>query len=130
MMAANGKKVWMDGRLVDFADARVHVLTHTLHYGVGVFEGIRAYPTSGGGAVFRLREHVDRLITSARFYHMPIPYSAEEIERAILDTQAARNPPGVHPAAGLPGRARARGQESEGKGLPGRGCDSRQEVPR
>jgi len=90
MMAANGKKIWMDGRLVDFADAHVHVLTHTLHYGVGVFEGIRAYPaTGGGGVVFRLREHVDRLIASAGFYHMPIPYSAEEIERAILDTQAA-----------------------------------------
>jgi len=89
MMAANGKKIWMDGRLVDFEDAHVHVLNHTLHYGVGVFEGIRAYPTARGGAVFRLREHVDRLIASAKFYHMPIPYSAEEIQRAILDTQAA-----------------------------------------
>ncbi|HYA70871.1 MAG TPA: branched-chain amino acid transaminase [Thermoplasmata archaeon] len=89
MMAANGKKIWMDGRLVDFADAHVHVLNHTLHYGVGVFEGIRAYPTARGGAVFRLREHVDRLVTSARFYHMPIPYSPEEISRAILETQAA-----------------------------------------
>jgi len=90
MMAANGKKIWMDGRLVDFADANVHVLTHTLHYGVGVFEGIRAYPTGdGGGAVFRLREHVDRLIISARFYHMPIPYTADEIGKAILETQAA-----------------------------------------
>ena len=90
MMAANGKKIWMDGRLVDFADANVHVLTHTLHYGVGVFEGIRAYPTvDGGGAVFRLRQHVDRLITSARFYHMPIPYTADEIGKAILETQAA-----------------------------------------
>ena len=89
MMAANGKKIWMDGRLVDFADAHVHVLNHTLHYGVGVFEGIRAYPTAHGGAVFRLREHVDRLITSARVYHMPIPFSADEIGKAILETQAA-----------------------------------------
>jgi len=90
MMAADGKKIWMDGRMVDFANAQVHVLTHTLHYGVGVFEGIRAYPTTGGGgAIFRLREHVERLVTSARFYHMPIPYSVEEIEKAILDTQAA-----------------------------------------
>jgi branched-chain amino acid aminotransferase len=89
MMAANGKKIWMDGRLVDFADAHVHVLNHTLHYGVGVFEGIRAYPTREGGAVFRLKEHVERLIASARFYHMPIPYSQQEIERAVLDTQAA-----------------------------------------
>jgi branched-chain amino acid aminotransferase len=91
MMAANGTKVWMDGRLVDFSEAQVHVLSHTLHYGVGVFEGIRAYPTPRGGAVFRLREHVERLILSAKFYHMPIPYSAEEIERAILETQAAND---------------------------------------
>jgi branched-chain amino acid aminotransferase len=89
MMAANGKKIWMDGRLVDFADAHVHVLNHTLHYGVGVFEGIRAYPTSRGPAVFRLKEHVERLVTSAKFYHMTIPYSAAEIERAVLETQAA-----------------------------------------
>ena len=92
MMAANGKKIWMDGRLVNFADAHVHVLSHTLHYGVGLFEGIRAYPTKGGGsAVFRLKEHVQRLITSAKFYHMPIPYSAAEIEEAILQTQAAND---------------------------------------
>ncbi len=91
MMAANGKKIWMDGRLVDFAQAQVHVLNHTLHYGVGVFEGIRAYPTARGGAVFRLNEHVARLIASAKFYHMPIPYSAEEIEQAILETQVANH---------------------------------------
>ncbi len=91
MMAANGKKIWMDGRLVDFAQAQVHVLNHTLHYGVGVFEGIRAYPTARGGAVFRLKEHVARLIASAKFYHMPIPYSAEEIEQAILETQVANH---------------------------------------
>jgi branched-chain amino acid aminotransferase len=91
MMAANGKKIWMDGRLVNFADAQVHVLNHTLHYGVGVFEGIRAYATRNGAAVFRLREHVQRLITSAKFYHMPIPYSGAEIERAILETQAAND---------------------------------------
>ncbi len=88
-MMTEGKQVWMDGRLVEFANARVHVLNHTLHYGVGVFEGIRAYPTPRGGAIFRLKEHVARLIASARVYHMPIPYSAAEIERAILDTQAA-----------------------------------------
>ncbi|HLM90822.1 MAG TPA: branched-chain amino acid transaminase [Thermoplasmata archaeon] len=88
-MAAVGRKVWMDGRLVDFADAHVHVLNHTFHYGVGVFEGIRAYPTTRGPAIFRLSDHVARLITSAKMYHMQIPYSAEEIERAIIDTQAA-----------------------------------------
>lgn len=91
MMAANGKKIWMDGRLVNFADARVHVLNHSLHYGVAMFEGIRAYPTARGAAVFRLKEHVQRLIASAKFYLMPIPYSAEEIERAVLETQAANN---------------------------------------
>lgn len=89
MMAAQGRKVWMDGRLVDFADAHVHVLNHTFHYGVGVFEGIRGYPTARGPAIFRLSEHVARLIASARVYHMAIPYSAEEIEHAILETQAA-----------------------------------------
>jgi len=91
MMAAEGRKIWMDGRLVDFANAQVHVLNHTLHYGVGVFEGIRAYETVHGPAIFRLKEHVDRLIASAKVYHMPIPYSASEIFQAILDTQAAND---------------------------------------
>ena len=54
-------KIWMDGELVDWADATVHVLTHTMHYGSGVFEGIRAYPTASGVAVFRLRDHIERL---------------------------------------------------------------------
>ncbi|HTW76410.1 MAG TPA: branched-chain amino acid transaminase [Thermoplasmata archaeon] len=89
MMAAEGRKIWMDGRLVDFAGAQVHVLNHSLHYGVGVFEGIRAYETPDGGAIFRLRDHVARLIASAKVYHMPIPFSASEIERAIVETQAA-----------------------------------------
>jgi branched-chain amino acid aminotransferase len=91
MMAAEGRKIWMDGRLVDFANAHVHVLNHTLHYGVGVFEGIRAYETTRGPAVFRLREHVARLIASARIYHMPIPYTAREIEQAVIETQAAND---------------------------------------
>ena len=90
-MAAEGKKVWMDGNLVDFADAKVHVLNHTLHYGVGVFEGIRAYPTPRGPGIFRLPEHVARLIASAQVYHLPIPYSAEEIAAAIVETQAAND---------------------------------------
>ena len=89
MMAADGKKVWMDGRLVDFADAKVHVLNHSLHYGVGVFEGIRGYPTKHGGAIFRLPDHVRRLCASAWFYHMPCPFSPEEIARAVVETQAA-----------------------------------------
>ncbi len=95
MMAAQGKKIWMDGRLVDFADAKVHALAHTLHYGIGVFEGIRAYETRQGPAIFRLREHVDRLISSARVYHMPIPFDRATIEQAIVETQAAN---GILPA--------------------------------
>ncbi len=83
--------MWMDGRVVDFEDAYVHVLNHTFHYGVGVFEGIRGYATTHGPAIFRLQDHVKRLITSARLYHMPIPYSADEIARAILETQAAND---------------------------------------
>jgi branched-chain amino acid aminotransferase len=89
MMATQGKKVWMDGTLVDFADAKVHVLNHTLHYGVGVFEGIRGYPTPTGAAIFRLPDHVKRLLDSARLYRMPVPYTAEEIARAVVDTQVA-----------------------------------------
>lgn len=89
MLATQGKKVWMDGALVDFADAKIHVLNHTFHYGVGVFEGIRAYETSRGAAVFRLPEHVRRLVASARLYRMPLPFTSEEISRAVVDTQAA-----------------------------------------
>src|SRR5574341_1083675 len=69
------KKIWMDGRLVDWDDARIHVLTHTLHYGVGAFEGIRCYKTGEGApAVFRLKEHVDRLFASAHILTLDIPY--------------------------------------------------------
>ncbi len=89
MMAAEGKSIWMDGRLVDFGDARVHVLNHSLHYGVAVFEGIRAYETLQGPAIFRLKEHVARLLASAGLYQMPLRWSAEEIARAIVETQAA-----------------------------------------
>ncbi|MCI4357221.1 MAG: branched-chain amino acid transaminase [Thermoplasmata archaeon] len=91
MLATQGKKIWMDGVLVDFADAKIHVLNHTFHYGVGVFEGIRGYATTSGPAIFRLADHVKRLIASARIYRMPIPYTAEEITRAILDAQAAND---------------------------------------
>jgi branched-chain amino acid aminotransferase len=73
------QKIWMDGELVDWADATVHVLTHTMHYGSGVFEGIRAYPTSRGVAVFRLRDHIRRLFASAKVFMIDIPYTEEEI---------------------------------------------------
>jgi branched-chain amino acid aminotransferase len=72
-------KVWMNGKLVNWADATVHVLSHALHYGTGVFEGIRCYSTSRGPAVFRLREHFERLKDSAKIFLMDIPYSIEEL---------------------------------------------------
>ena len=80
------KKIWMDGKLVDWDDARIHVLTHTLHYGTGVFEGIRAYPTERGPAVFRLTEHMSRLHDSALLLHIEIPYSVDELVAATLET--------------------------------------------
>lgn len=75
-------KIWMDGKLVNWDDATIHVLSHTLHYGSGVFEGIRAYPTSRGPAVFRLTDHMRRLHDSARLLHMDLPYSVEELVEA------------------------------------------------
>jgi branched-chain amino acid aminotransferase len=79
-------KIWMNGELVDWDQAQVHVLTHTLHYGTGVFEGIRAYETAEGPAVFRLREHMVRLHNSARIMGMEIPYSVEELMEATRET--------------------------------------------
>lgn len=79
-------KIWMDGTLVNWDEAKVHVLTHTLHYGSGVFEGIRAYPTSRGPAVFRLTDHMRRLHDSASLLHMDLPYSVEELVEATKET--------------------------------------------
>ncbi|HVB91941.1 MAG TPA: branched-chain amino acid transaminase [Acidimicrobiales bacterium] len=75
-------KIWMDGELVDWADATVHVLTHTMHYGSGVFEGIRAYPTARGVAVFRLADHIRRLFASAKVFMIDVPYTVDEIIEA------------------------------------------------
>ena len=75
-------KIWMDGKLVAWADATVHVLTHTMHYGSGVFEGIRAYPTPRGVAVFRLRDHIDRLFTSAKVFLIDVPFTPDELVEA------------------------------------------------
>lgn len=80
------EKIWMDGELVPWAEAKVHVLAHALHYGSGVFEGIRAYETTQGPAVFRLPEHVRRLFRSAHVYAMEIPYPEEAIAEAIKET--------------------------------------------
>jgi branched-chain amino acid aminotransferase len=74
--------IWHNGELVAWEDAKVHVLTHGLHYGTGVFEGIRAYETPTGTSVFRHREHLDRLFKSAELYYMPIPYTLEELRAA------------------------------------------------
>ncbi|HKB70968.1 MAG TPA: branched-chain amino acid transaminase [Thermoanaerobaculia bacterium] len=80
------QKVWMNGKLVDFADAKIHVFSHVVHYGSGVFEGTRCYETERGPAVFRLRDHTDRLFASAKIYRMEIPYAKEKIEEAVLET--------------------------------------------
>ncbi|MBI3377553.1 MAG: branched-chain amino acid transaminase [Nitrospirae bacterium] len=85
-MIKKTEKIWMDGRFVDWDDANVHVMTHTLHYGLGVFEGIRCYETKGGPAIFRLKEHVQRLFKSAHIFLLAIPYSEKEIEEAIIKT--------------------------------------------
>lgn len=82
--------IWLDGSLVPWEQAQVHVLTHTLHYGLGVFEGIRAYKQpDGSGAVFRLDEHVDRLLASAKIATLESPWSRVEIANAVVDTLAA-----------------------------------------
>ncbi|MBU3717349.1 MAG: branched-chain amino acid transaminase [Actinobacteria bacterium] len=82
-------KIWMNGKLVDWDQAQVHVLTHTLHYGTGVFEGIRAYETKNGTAIFRLTEHIERLFRSAHILGMEIPYSVDELISATKQTVAS-----------------------------------------
>ena len=89
-MTVQAKKLWLDGKMLDWKDGTTHVLTHTLHYGVGVFEGIRCYKTTDGkSAVFRLPEHVRRLRHSAHAVFLKVPYSDEQISQAILDVLAA-----------------------------------------
>ena len=81
-MADRDGKIWMDGQLVEWRDAKIHVLTHTLHYGCGAFEGVRAYNTAQGTAIFRLKEHTERLFNSAKILRMAIPFSIEEVMAA------------------------------------------------
>ena len=81
-------KIWMNGEFVAWDDAKIHVLSHVLHYGSSVFEGIRAYHTRTGPAIFRLGEHIERLFQSAKIYRMKPTFTAEQIERACLDTVA------------------------------------------
>ena len=81
-MADRDGKIWMDGQMVDWRDAKIHVLTHTLHYGCGAFEGVRAYKTESGTAIFRLTEHTDRLFNSAKILRMQIPFAKEQVIEA------------------------------------------------
>ena len=82
-------KIWMNGKLVPFKNAKVHVLTHALHYSTSIFEGIRCYDTPEGSAIFRLPEHVDRLFNSAKMYSMKMPYSKKKISDGIINTVKA-----------------------------------------
>jgi len=88
--------IWMNGELVAWEDAKVHVLTHCLHYGTGVFEGMRAYETTRGTAIFRHEEHLDRLYKSAELYYMPIPYTREELRAAVHSVVAQNGLPSCY----------------------------------
>jgi branched-chain amino acid aminotransferase len=89
-MVKKGEKIWMDGELIPWDEARVHILTHTLHYGLGVFEGIRCYHChDGSSAIFRLKEHVDRLFDSAKIADLQLPFSKDEIGEGCKDTLRA-----------------------------------------
>ena len=92
-MAADNQnyKIWRDGRLVNWGDATIHVMSHVVHYGSGVFEGIRSYDTPSGPAVFRLQDHMQRLIESCKIYRMALRYSLDELCQAVVDTVAANN---------------------------------------
>ena len=89
-------KIWMNGDLVAWDDAKIHVLTHTLHYGMGVFEGIRAYETPKGPAVFRLTEHIERLHNSAKILGMDMPYPVDELVQATKDVVKASGLPSAY----------------------------------
>lgn len=88
-MADRDGFIWHDGKLVPWREATIHVLTHSLHYGLAVFEGVRAYKTDGGTAIFRVKEHTDRMFNSAHIYMMKIPYTRAELVQAQIDTVAA-----------------------------------------
>jgi len=90
----NDSKIWMDGKLVDFQDAKVHVLTHCLHYGSGVFEGIRIYQTSKGKAIFRLNDHMVRFLNSAKAISMPVSYTLDELNEACRAVVRSAGPEG------------------------------------
>jgi Branched-chain amino acid aminotransferase/4-amino-4-deoxychorismate lyase len=84
-------EIWFDGEMIDWQDANTHLLTHTLHYGLGVFEGVRAYSTRNGPSIFRLDDHTDRLFKSAETVNMEIPYSKEVLNAAHQEVIKANN---------------------------------------
>jgi branched-chain amino acid aminotransferase len=90
------EQIWMNGEMVAWDDARIHILTHSLHYGMGVFEGIRAYETADGPAVFRLTPHMERLYQSAQIMMMPLPYSVEELVAATKQVVRASGLPSCY----------------------------------
>jgi len=90
-MADRDGKIWMDGKLIEWRDAKIHVLTHTLHYGMGVFEGVRAYKTPAGTAIFRLKEHTRRLFNSAKIFQMAMPFDEATLEAAQREVVRANN---------------------------------------
>ncbi len=79
-------KIWMNGKFVDWPDAKIHVMSHVVHYGTSVFEGMRCYKTPRGSSIFRLKDHIRRMFDSAKIYRIPIPYSQEEIVEACKET--------------------------------------------
>ena len=83
---SKAEKIWFNGKFVNWEDAKIHVLSHVVHYGSSIFEGLRCYETQKGSACFRLRDHINRLFDSAKIYRMPIPYSKDELSEAILNT--------------------------------------------
>jgi len=95
-MADRDGVIWLDGEMVPWREAKVHVLTHTLHYGMGVFEGVRAYATDKGAAIFRLREHTDRLFNSAHIMNMTLPFTKEQIDEAQLAAVRENNLPSAY----------------------------------
>lgn len=87
----SASKIWMDGNMVDWKDAKIHALSHVVHYGTSIFEGIRAYNNDNGTCVFRLKEHVERLFDSAKIYKIDIPFTPKDIEEAIKETIRINN---------------------------------------
>ena len=99
------EKIWMNGKLVNWDDATIHVLSHVVHYGSSWFEGIRCYETAKGPAIFRLDNHLRRLFDSVRIYRTEIPYTMQEIEGAVLDTVSTVAGKGAVGVAGSVGTA-------------------------